>query len=383
MQKGLPGIVFSGHVSTCTGYGTASRSYIHAFHKASIPISVIDMESGTPATVSDSLVSPFLNHPMDPEFYLCHAAPREIVPFKGLFSRLILLTTWEADILPQQHVDILNQVMEVWVPCSFNLNTFKRQIKTPVFQIPHPVRTPRPICFGQAQFNKLLGLNDNSFVFLSTGTWQERKNLAGVIEAFLRAFPDEPNAVLFIKTFFHFTNERLVHEQVSAAIERARPPHLSEAAARIKICSAFWPEEYITALAQRADCYVSLHCGEGWCYPLFDAACNSTPVISTAYSGPMDYLDPRYHRLVRYELAPAAQQEQVMRFGFSSDMTWAAPDAVHAAALMRDVYEHREQANERAAEGALLLKQKYAPEVIGEMAKKRLETLHGDRRQVA
>jgi glycosyltransferase involved in cell wall biosynthesis len=383
MKRSASGILFSGHVFSYTGFGTASRSYIHAFDRASIPMSVIDMDIQKKIAVPDAFVSSRLNRPIDPVVHLCHATPCEIEPMKPYFPKLVVLTTWETDTLPQRFVNTLNKVREVWVPCSFNLNTFSRQLTTPVFQIPHPVRTRRPSCFTRAQINRHLGLDENSFVFLTSGSWQERKNLAGVIEAFLRAFPDDPNAILFIKTFFHFTRDRLVREQVSAAIARANPADPCSAIARIKICSEFLPEEYVTALAQRANCHVSLHCGEGWCYPLFDAACDGTPVISTAYSGPMDYLDPRYHHLVRYDLVPAAREEQVMRFGFSPDMTWAAPDTLDAARQMREVYDHRQQATEQAAEGALLLKQKFAPEAIGLMASKRLEMLAEDRCLVA
>ena len=131
----------------------------------------------------------------------------------------------------------------------------------------------------------------------------------------------------------------------------------------------------MTALMQRADCLVSLHRGEGWCYPLFDAACSGTPVIATAYSGPMDYLDPQYHRLVRYELTPANQQKHAARFAFNSDMSWAAPDVTHAAELMRDVYDRREHAMKQAAQGSVLLQEKYSLDAIGRMAGRRLTEL--------
>jgi hypothetical protein len=42
---------------------------------------------------------------------------------------------------------------------------------------------------------------------------------------------------------------------------------------------------------------------------------------------------------------------------------------------MREVYEHPQQAREQAAAGALLLKQKYAPEVVGRTAAERLAQL--------
>jgi glycosyltransferase involved in cell wall biosynthesis len=294
---------------------------------------------------------------------------------KEVFSRLIVLTTWETDALPPSFVDLLNQVKEVWVPCRYNFDVFRRQLKTPVFQIPHAVHTACASCFDTNEINKRFQLKEDSFVFLSTGTWQERKNLSAIIEAFLRAFPDEPNAVLIIKTLFDFTNESLARAQIFAAIQRANPPNARKAAERIKIYAEFWPDQLMQALAKRADCYVSLHRGEGWCYPLFDAACMGTPVISTAYSGPMDYLDSRYHRLVRYELTPAMRDKQGAKFAFSPDMSWAAPDVIHAASLMREVYDHRQQAMQQAEEGSIPLLRKYSSHAVGRMAAQRLTEL--------
>ena len=378
MVKVAPSIAFHGYVFARTGYGTAARAYVHAFQKASIDMSVASMDRYNPHPVLDPLVTPYLNRQNSPKLHLCHSEPQGFQHLLDLFSRLVVLTTWEANALPPSYVDSLNQAMEVWVPSRFNLEVFRRQLKVPVFQLPHPVRAMCPPCIEASEVEKHLGLNADSFVFLSVGTWQERKNIPAVLEAFLLAFPDEPNARLILKTSFVFTHPSFVRAQVQEAIRRAAPAHPREAIARIMVCRGNWPEENMAMLARRADCYVSLSRGEGWCYPLFDAACNGTPVIATAYSGPMDYLDPRYHRLVRYELMPAIQRNQTANFAFTPDMSWAEPDVLHAAALMRDVYDHRQQSIEQAKEGALLLQQKYAPEAVGRMASERLSQLVED-----
>jgi glycosyltransferase involved in cell wall biosynthesis len=373
--KAAPSIAFHGYVYARTGYGTAARSYIHAFHEAKIDMSVISMDHYNPHPVLDPLVTSCLRRHNDPELHLCHSEPLDFHCLQNLFSRLIVLTTWEADQLPPSYVDSLNQAMEVWVPSRFNLEVFRRQLKVPVFLLPHPVRAVCPPCIETSEAERHLGLNADSFVFLSVGTWQERKNLPVVLEAFLRAFPDEPNARLILKTSFVFTDPSFVRAQVIEAIRRASVAHPREAIARILVCLGNWTDERMAVVARRANCYVSLSRGEGWCYPLFDAACNGTPVIATAYSGPMDYLDPRYHRLVRYDLTPAIQRNQTANFSFTPEMSWAEPDVMDAAALMRDVYEHRQQAVEQAKEGAILLQKKYAPEAVGRMARQRLSQL--------
>jgi glycosyltransferase involved in cell wall biosynthesis len=371
---------FSGCVFAATGYGAAARAYIHALHSASIDLSVVNRSTRPQRMVPDPLAISLLNRTVDSRFHLCSTEPCDILAAKELPQGLILLTTWEADVLPQRYIEALNRVREVWVPSRFNADTFRRQIARPVFQIPHPVHAPFSFRAERSAIEKGLALKETDFVFLNVGTWQERKNLGGVIEAFLRAFPDEPNVLLVLKTGFGFVDERQACAQISEAIRRASAGHRSEVETRIRVCQGFWPEEHMTALLQRADCYVSLHRGEGWCYPLFDAACNGIPVVATAYSGPVDYLDPRYHNLVRYELTPAriGSQEKAASVPFSQEMSWAEPDALHAASLMREVYERKRESLERAALGAEALRGKYSLLAVGEMAKRRLLELDGE-----
>jgi glycosyltransferase involved in cell wall biosynthesis len=375
VENQIPKIFFYGNVLSHSGYGTAARAYIHALHDAATDMSVISTDQLSLGLVFDPLVASCMRKRIIPQLHLWHAEPNDVMRLKKSFPRLVVLTTWETDLLPSCYVDALNRASEIWVPSVYNSEVFQRQLKTRVFVLPHPAHAPTAQHFDREAFNREAGLPDDSFVFVSVGTWQERKNLPGVIEAFLRAFPDEPKAHLIIKTSLRFMEEKMVHEQIAAAVARAHFRNKKPAMARIRIYPHFLPEERIAQLAARTDCYISLHRSEGWCYPLFDAACSGTPVISTGYSGPMDYLDARCDRLVRYKLIPASQAQQKARFAFDSTMSWAEPDIEHAAMLMRDVYEHRQEAKERAAERAPLLRERYSMQAIGRMAAQRLTHL--------
>jgi glycosyltransferase involved in cell wall biosynthesis len=322
--------------------------------------------------VPDPLVTSLLDREIEPRLYLCNTEPPDVLSMRDIHSRLIVLTTWEADTLPARFVEALNHVLEVWVPSRYNAETFRTQLKTPVFQLPHALHAPYPLHISREAINTGLDLKATDFVFVCVGTWQERKNLTGVIEAFLRAFPNQPNVLLVLKTAFSFAGKKVVNRQIYEALRRADPGHASEVASRIRVCDKFWPEEWMAALMQRADCYVSLHHGEGWCYPLFDAACNGTPVIATAYSGPMDYLDPLYHHLVDYQLTPPNLEQEVDWIPFTEEMLWASPDLAHAASLMRSVYERQQEAVEQARAGASALRSKYSFAAVGQIAQRRL-----------
>jgi len=329
--------------------------------------------SATPRlSVMDPLVEELLNRPIDAQLGILHVEPISVPAMRDIYSHLIVLTAWEADRLPSSYVESLNEVLEVWVPSRYNADTFRAQIKTPVFQLPHPVHLAKSAPGELQTLTKGLALQDSDFVFLSVATWQERKNLPGLIEAFLRAFPDDPNVLLVIKTGFHLVHQNVACVQIAEAIQRAGAQDSHAAEKRIRVCAGLWPEEKITALMERADCYASLHRGEGWCYPLFDAAGRGTPVVATAYSGPLDYLDPRFHHLVKYELTRPTLTEHFQNYPFSAQMQWAEPDVEDAAAQMRAVYEDRAGSLERARIGAELLQQRFSQAAVGAMAKQRL-----------
>jgi glycosyltransferase involved in cell wall biosynthesis len=139
---------------------------------------------------------------------LWHTEPNAMTSEQTPLPNTIVQSTWEADALPAHYLSALERVREIWVPSSFNAEVFRRQLNVPVYQIPHPI----PLQYQQAEsveeLNEGLNLKPSDFVVLAIATWQERKNLDGIIEAFLRAFPDEPDAILVLKTRFSLTSPR-------------------------------------------------------------------------------------------------------------------------------------------------------------------------------
>jgi 2-polyprenyl-3-methyl-5-hydroxy-6-metoxy-1,4-benzoquinol methylase len=94
-------------------------------------------------------------------------------------------------------------------------------------------------------------------------------------------------------------------------------------------------------------------------------------VIATNYAGPLDYLDPSAHWLVRYRMTTVRQ-----RYAFyQPNMRWAEPDLQHASEGMRWVIDNRAQVRQRAAAAAAVLRDAYAQERIGAAAKARLLAL--------
>jgi 2-polyprenyl-3-methyl-5-hydroxy-6-metoxy-1,4-benzoquinol methylase len=354
-------LAYYGYVFDASGYGHAARAYIHALHKAGVNLSVIELANRA-RQVQDELVASLVGRQITPDFHLFHGIPPEWAHLAFRLNNAIGMTVWETDVMPSQWRNILSHVLEVWLPCEFNVSVFSGALEAPIFKLPHPLFPPQGDD-NSSDVPSWLTTTEHDFVFYSIFEWQERKCPLELLEAYLRAFPTETDTLLLIKT-----NPGAV-SVARQAVEEVRQRVRSEA--RIEIRPEAWSEAHIAALHERGDCYVSLHRGEGWGYPLFEAASRGTPVIATGYAGPLDYLHPRAHYLVRYELRPVRQPYVY----YHPDMRWAEPDLTHAAEQMRWVYANRESAREQAAEAAHSMQQSYSLEVVGALARERLRQL--------
>lgn len=354
-------LAYYGHVFDSTGYGNAARAYIHAFHQAGIHLAVTDL-AGHPPQVRDPLVESLLRPPSSEDFHLFHGIPAYWARRAFPHPNAIGMTVWETDTMPSQWRSALSHVLDVWLPCRHNAEAFRTAISTPVFELPHPV-LPRSLRAEPPEPNGLLGTDPFDFVFYSILEWQDRKSPAETIACFLEAFPDPCRAVYVLKT------GPAAAPAAHRALEEARRRRPSSA--RVILKAEAWTEEQIEALHRRGDCYVSLHRGEGWGYPLFEAAVRGKPVIATAYSGPLDYLSSTAHSLIPWQPAPVLQ-----RYAFYNPrMRWAEPQWAEAPAAMRAVFSSPHEALQRARAAAAGLKVRYSPEAVGAAARARLEEL--------
>ena len=372
MNHTAPRVKFGSCIFVPTGFGAAARAYMHAMHAAGVELTICNISRYQEIYVPDDLALALLDRPLDAQMILWHTEPNAMTSEQTPLPNTIVQSTWEADALPAHYLSALERVREIWVPSSFNAEVFRRQLNVPVYQIPHPI----PLQYQQAEsveeLNEGLNLKPSDFVVLAIATWQERKNLDGIIEAFLRAFPDEPDAILVLKTRFSLTSPRQAGSQITAAIQRAGGNRCKGIESRVRVCEGIWPEGKMHALMKRADCYLSLHRGEGWCYPLFEAALSGVPIIATGFSGPMDYLNPRHHHLVRYNLVTPRERIIFKFMLFDETMRWADPDLSHAAELLRWNYENREAARQMAQQGIGDLHQRYSLQTVGKLARERI-----------
>jgi hypothetical protein len=271
---------------------------------------------------------------------LFHVQPEPVLERLEEFSRLRLRDDvrrignwyWESDKVPASWAGIAARmrIAEAWAPSRFIARAFSSGLGIPVHYLPTGLELPPFATLSRM----ILGLPEHKFIFLfmfDMHGLMQRKNPLGLIHAFSQAFGSDEPVQLVIRA------------RHAASDPSAFTRLLAEAAhSGAMIIPQPMSREDSLALMEQCDCYGSLHRGEGFGLTMAEAMLMGKPVIATAYSGNMDFMDQENSYLVEFELTT-----DLLGHPYPVGSTWASPSIDHAASLMRYVYENRAEAWER------------------------------------
>lgn len=248
-------------------------------------------------------------------------------------SHKIGYTMLEVDGLPREWVRRANMMDEVWTPSTFNADTFRAS------GVERPVRV-MPLGVNPAYFNPgIVGYPvPGVFTFLSAFEWGERKAPELLLRAFSDEFRSSEEAVLVCKVY---------NQDVSVNVPReVGRLGLREGGGRIVFSiNEVVPSHQLGALYRSADCFVLPSRGEGWGLPLLEAMACGLPVIATGWGAQADFLSEE----VAYPLAVDGLVPARAKCPYYEGFNWAEPSYEHLRALLRRVYENREEARLKGA----------------------------------
>ena len=363
------GVLLVGYPRGEFGIGSLLRLPALAFKEAEIPFGVFDFNPSSQASQNDNRLDEWLTHL--PEYSVnifCIGADqlpllKKILGkqfFQGHYN--ILYGAWELSRLPEQLTGCLQGINEIWAMSSFMGQMFRRSTSLPVHDLQLPIVTyqSESICPSQLQIPK------NNFVFLFMFDFDShvaRKNPEAVIEAFKLAFPG-PSSIPVTLVIKSINGER--HEK-----ERNRLKNKIGCDSRILQIHEVLPHSINTALMRCCDCYVSLHRSEGFGLTMAEAMLLGKPVITTGYSGNMDFTTTATALLVDYELVPVQPGD----YPFSHGEMWAEPNVQQACDYMLDLVKDSTFAKSLAEKGQELIRTSFSTTTMGDRYKKHLSSL--------
>ena len=326
------GVNLYGLVSAHLGIGEAARLYAKALIENDIRCSIIDVALNVPHARSfkvdaDSaaplgMYAARVNLVFVNPDYFGEIEKQLAVGENGARLYTIGFWFWELDVVPDAWDTCINAVDEIWVASSFIEKAFRKKTTRPVRLIPPPL--PRQDSLPLAQ-RDAFGLRAKAFVFLCSFDYHSsihRKNPKAVIDAFLLAFPAKTeNVQLIIKS----SNARYYLDEALALLRHAKSD------SRIMLRDGDLSSDQMRALQASADAYVSLHRSEGFGLGIAEMMSMGKPVIATAWSGNLDFMDDSNSFLVVGLEVPVPAGQ----YPHPEGAHWAEPDVYAASNIMR------------------------------------------------
>jgi glycosyltransferase involved in cell wall biosynthesis len=370
-----PGVNLLGYARGEFGIAQNVRSYARALAKVQHPFSIFNFDVGIASRQNDHSMDRYFSDTLryaDNEFFITAdqmSIAHQVLGRKAFAGHYnIGFWVWELAIFPREWRAALGLVDEVWVPTAFVRDAIAAATGRPVLRMPKAIEFDVPTGMDRTYF----GVPQGEFAFLFSydfNSFASRKNPDAVIAAFRKAFPTAEQGVrLLVKS----TNGARFPEQLAK---------LRQAVAddpRIDVRDGFLSRPEMFALQNAADCYVSLHRSEGFGLGMAESMYLGKPVIATAYSGNLDFMDRDNSLLVDYRLVPVREGE----YPHWQGQQWADASVDHAAALMRKVFDDRELARRIGAAGAASMRRDHSKAACGAAVTARLQEIDRQRSTV-
>jgi glycosyltransferase involved in cell wall biosynthesis len=368
-QEPLAGVNLLSHFCNPSGIQQAAWWTKRALEGASLSTSCRDVP--VPRRIPPSDREHWLGLEIYPITILTHAAEpyfesgyerAGLWPGENIYR--IAYWAWELEAVPDQWVQAAELVDEIWAPTRFVAEAMRARMPKPVYHMLPGVEVG-PV---ETVSRTSLGIPEDHFVFLSMfdlHSQVHRKNPAAVFRAFQKAFRETDRATLLIKT-----SGGDIHSADLAALRETL--HAPNVILFDRLITR--PQAY--GLIAQCDCFVSLHRSEGFGLGLAEAMLLAKPVIATGYSGNLDFMNRENSLLVDYELAEIIEDRPI----YTRGNVWAEPSVDQAAAYMRDVYEHADDARARAKRAQPEIQRLLSLDLAGQRMRVRLDQIAAGRR---
>ena len=191
-----------------------------------------------------------------------------------------------------------------------------------------------------------LGEIKEDFAFLHCGMWlegiigEDRKNIGLTIKAFYETFKNKAKKPALLLKVSAGSSSYMSRDKVLAKIAAVKKTVKSKNLPNVYLLNGDLTDEEMNDLYNhpKVKAMISLTKGEGFGRPLLEFTTSQKPLITTNWSGQLDYLNPEFTTLLKGELTnihPSAANQWLLKEG-----QWFSVDFMQAGGYLRDVFEN-------------------------------------------
>lgn len=318
------------------GHSIASRRYLHALNEHSYNLYIHSIYGIDERVLHDdpcvSTLWPFIGRKSYKNSYdLCvfhwdyDSIGRHIALLPNA-KKLVALTVWETTKISPRATFILERFNEVWVPSEFVKKVLQDSgVQTPVYVVPHIVHPHGE--FDRGFYHRYF--DPSKFTFYFIGTWIKRKNVDGLVRAFVEEFESVKDVRLLLKVSpvsGTFIDVIPLIEQIKNSVKN--PPDVTCISERLS-----WIQ--MASIHEVGNCFVSAGRGEGFGLVTSDAKIAGNVIIAPKFGADIELMNGN-DRLIDYKLVGVIPDQVTLDY---PGHQWAEVNVSELKRAMREVYE--------------------------------------------
>jgi len=338
----LSSVFYVGQYGT-SGYASAAKGYIAEYVTEGVPVCwhTLKFDSSKLDTTNyvNALAESAIDRPLaSKDRIILHSTPDLWNGFIGKYEcgkyrSVVGYCAWESSKLPDEWVESINLLPEVWCPSQYNKNVFENcGVTAKVKVVPHVWFDQKLLDKSKVTITDCFGteLSKTKYTFYCIGELTARKSIEELVKVFDKLNDKYPNTQLLLKVHYKdytITNINYIVNRLNKVSDKIGKS--------IHLLLMNLNEREMLSLHAFGDCYVSLTKSEGFGLTIFEAYKLNKDVIATGFSGHIDFLGKDHEGLVNYKIGTIEGMESFSK-NYTSDQEWAYPDLDHAYELMEN-----------------------------------------------
>jgi glycosyltransferase involved in cell wall biosynthesis len=385
-----PLFIISCPFDTYSGYGARSRDLVKAIIETdkyevkllsqrwgNTPFGFCTNNPGWSFLKDYALATP--QHPTQPEIWMQITVPNEFQPI-GKFN-IGCTAGIESNICPGDWIEGINRMDLTLVSSNHTKKVFeeskfeKRNSQTNALESQISLEKPVEVLFEGADTDIYKVLNTpcsldisikEDFAYLFVGHWMEgdlgedRKNVGLLVKAFYETFKNKSKQPALILKTSQVGSSYYDREEILKKINKIKKTVNSKNLPSIYLLHGDFTDEEMNEIYNhsKVKAMISLTKGEGFGRPLLEFTLTKKPLITTGWSGQMDFLNPEFTNLVGGTLTPVhpSTKNQFLL----SDSKWFSPDHGQVGFYLKDVFENYKNYTEKAKRQAFKSKNEFS-----------------------